>query len=134
MSNKRKKNFGLVMNVEETKDKFKQAMNEIMDYKNDYIDLIKVNWIDAHSIIDTITLKEARQEKLIDVVSVGYLIDEDDDIIKICSFIFPDAEHDIQDPTGQTGFRNVQIIPKKMIKSILSLKIDFEKSKKWRRK
>lgn len=134
MSNKRKKNFGLVMNVEETKDKFRQALNELMDYENDYINLIKVNWIDAHSIIDTITLKEARQEKLVDVVSIGYLIDEDDDCIKICSFIFLSKDSDIQDPKGDTGFRNVQIIPKSQIKSILILKIDWEASKKLRQK
>jgi len=104
----------------------------MMQYEKEYIDLIKINWVDARSISDAITLKEARQEKLIDVFSVGYLIDSDDDSIKISSFIFPDGEHDVQDPTGQTGFRNIQIIPKKMIKSILSLKIDFEESKKWR--
>lgn len=115
------------------KQKFKESLNELMSCEKDYVDLIKVNWVDARSILDTISLKEARQEKLIDVISVGYLIEENDDLIKICSFIFPDVEHDIQDPTGQTGFRNVQIIPKKMIKSILSLKIDFEESKKWRK-
>lgn len=117
----------------ENKDKFKEEIDEIMYYQKDFIDLIKVNWVDARSILDTISLKEAREEKLIDVISFGYLIDENDESIKICSFIFPDMQHDIEDPAGQTGFRNIQIIPKKMIKSILSLKIDFKESEKWRK-
>jgi hypothetical protein len=116
------------------KQQFKEAYNEIMsDFGKDYLDIVKVNWLDTRCILDTFSLKEISQEKLIDVISIGYLISEDEDLIKICNFIFPDMQHDIQDYNGQTGFRNTLIIPKKMIKSILSLRIDFEESKKWRK-
>lgn len=94
--------------------------------------LVKVNWVDANSIPDTISLKEINQKKLADTISVGYLLEETNDCIKICGFVFPDMEHDIGDSAGHTGFRDVLIIPRRSIKSIFSLKIDFKEIKKWK--
>ena len=124
------------MKSKNQKKKIEESLQEIMTdwVDKDYVDLVKVNWMDCCFIVDTVSLKQIREENLSNVVSIGYLLDENDECIKLCNFVFPDGEHDMQDPSGRTVFRNVYVIPKKMIKSILSLKVDFEESKKWRLK
>ena len=110
-----------------------EAINEFLTYEKDYIDIIKVNWIDARTLSGTSSLQDIKDNGLLNAVTIGYLIHETEEYLAIASFLFLDEHHNMDDPITTTAFRDVHYIPKKLIKSILVLKIDFEKSKKYRK-
>jgi len=113
-----------------------QSINEIMsDYNfSNSPDIVKVVWMDAHTNLQTCSYTDIKESNLIQAITIGYLMDEKEDSIAVCSFLFPDQNHDLLEPNNQTAFRNVNIIPKSQIKAILVLKVDWEESKKYREK
>jgi len=115
------------------KDKFKEEYHKIMDdYLENYdkIDLVKVVWKDANTISGSASYQDIKERGLLRAETIGYLVYEDEESIAICGFFFPDRNLSIVDPQSITTFRDVHVIPKSWIQSIVSLKIDFEESKK----
>ena len=96
-------------------------------------DIVKIVWMDAHTCLGTQSYKEIRENKLAQAMTIGYLMDEKEEHIAICSFLFPDQSKDLLEPDNLTAFRDVHIIPKSQIKTILVLKTDWEASKSYKR-
>lgn len=116
---------------------FKKIMEEFSEDLMDegHIPLVKIVWNDAHTMHGTSSLDEIKEEKDMKAFTIGYLVDETEEHYAICSFLFPDMEKGILEPKDNcTAFRDVHFVPKKMVEIILELKIDFERSKKWREK
>ena len=89
--------------------------------------LVKVLWKDAGTKNLTLSLDELKEEGLIDVISIGYLVDENKERIIVCGFIFSELTtgdmnmlNSIKDTA--TGFRDAHIIPKNQIVKIIELK------------
>lgn len=121
------------MAKKKTRAELDQMLHEIMTDDYDSLDILKVHWIDAFTSNESLSLLDVREQaKLIRAVTIGYLIDEQDDHIALCGFCFPDPHADIQDPQGRTVFRNVHFIPKKLIESIVVLKFDCDATKRLR--
>jgi hypothetical protein len=95
-------------------------------------DVVKVVWEDAHTNKNTLSYKDIKEERLIQAITIGFLMDEKEEHIVVCGFLFPDPNKDLLEPDNQTAFRDVHIIPKSQIKSILVLETDWEESKKYR--
>ena len=122
------------MKQKSNKVKFNEVYKEIMsdwDY-NPHIEIVKVIWNDAHTNQETSSYRDISEDGLIKAETIGYLMDEKDDHIAVCGFLFPDERHDLLDPNNRTAFRNVHIIPKSQIKTVLILKTDYEESGKHR--
>ena len=122
------------------KKKDKEVMKKMMvewteSMLDDHIPLLKIVWKDAHTFQGTSSFKEIKAEKDLKAFTIGYLIDETEEHYAICSFLFPDEEHGICDNSGDnhTSFRDVHYVPKKMVETIIELKVDYERSKKWRK-
>jgi hypothetical protein len=78
--------------------------------------IVKVIWKDARTQTDVIGLKAVKETGLVEVHSIGYLLDENKDRIAVCSFFFPEEEG------TDVGFRDVHFIPKSWIIKIITLK------------
>ena len=116
------------------KQLFKESFNELMDLDNinPHIKIVKVCWNDANTNHDGLWLKDIYKQKLLPVETIGYLLDENEERIIVGGMFFWDEKSDILDPNGESVFKDVHIIPKSQIKTILVLKIDYEESKKFK--
>ena len=72
---------------------------------------VEVEWIDAQSSLDTITINELDNEDLIVTKSCGYLIKKDNKKIILAFMLF-----------GDDVLKHYQIIPIGMVKSIKELR------------
>ena len=107
----------------------KREVNEIFgdkDFINPHVKLVKVCWNDANTNRDNLWLRDVFKQGLIKAETIGYLLYETDDWIAVCGSWFWDGETDILDENGESVFKDVHIIPKSQINTILVLKTDFE--------
>ena len=115
--------------------KLKKEILEIMsDWNESYnkTELVEVIWEDARTLSGTSGYQEIKDNGLLFARTIGYLVYEDDKRIAICGFLFPDEHLDLCDPQQNTAFRDVHMIPKRWIKVVKVLKIDWEETKKFR--
>ncbi len=94
--------------------------------------IVKVVWRDANTMTGTASYTDIKERGLLQAISIGYLVDENDERIAICGFMFPDPNTSVLDPATITAFRDVHMIPKKWIEAVLVLKTDWEESKNFR--
>jgi len=77
---------------------------------------VEVEWIDAHSSLDCITIKELEESETPLVKSCGYLIKEDKEKVVLGFMCFGVNIND------ELLLKHFQVIPKGMIKKIIKLK------------
>ena len=77
---------------------------------------VEVEWLDAHSSLDGITLSELEKERPFLTTSCGYLIKEDKDKIILGFMLFGFNIND------EPLIKHYQVIPKGMIRKITKLK------------
>ena len=79
-------------------------------------DLVKVEWIDAHSSMDSITIEELIKEEPFLTESVGRLMHQDKEkiILSFMNFGFNISESPL--------IKHYQVIPRGMVKKITKLK------------
>mgnify|MGYP001560342293 CR=1 FL=1 len=96
-------------------------------------DILKVSWVDACSDRGDLSYKEVKERNLAHALTIGYLVNEKEDSITLCGFLFPDQNCDMLDtnPSNQTCFKEIHIIPKFQIKAIMVLETNWEKTKKY---
>ena len=82
-----------------------------MNYK-----IVEVEWIDAHSSMDSITLSELRKQKPFKTRSCGYLIHKDNEKTILAFMVF--GFNYEQEPI----LKHYQVIPTKMIKKIKEIR------------
>lgn len=118
--------------------KRQEELAEIKNMINEYLlnsdktELVEVIWEDARTLSGTSDYTGIKENGLLQARTIGYLVYEDDKRITICGFLFPDEDRDLCNPLQITAFRDVHMIPKSCIKVIKVLKIDWEKTKKFR--
>lgn len=85
---------------------------------NDYIEAQKQKLIE-----------EIKETNLVDVISMGYLVDENKERIAVCPFIFPNdlvEDRNVEDRNRESelmiGYRDTHFIPKSQIIKIINLK------------
>jgi len=74
--------------------------------------IVEIEWIDAHSSLDPITISELKKEKPYLTQSVGYLMLEDKEKI-VLSFMNFGFNYE-----GEPLMKHYQVIPKGMVKNI----------------
>lgn len=79
-------------------------------------EIVLVEWLDAYTAIQTLSIESIEKEGLIPAFTLGWLIHENKDRIAVCGFYFDFGDN-------QPGFRDVHFIPKSWIKKIHKLKI-----------
>lgn len=79
-------------------------------------DIVEVEWWDAHSSLDTMTISELKKEKLYLTQSAGYLMLEDDEKIVLSFMNFGFNVND------EPLMKHYQVIPKGMILKITKIK------------
>lgn len=75
--------------------------------------LVKVEWIDARTILDPILIQDLEKEQPIKTIAVGYLVKDSEDVIVVSSFKCEEGEIN--------SFKYSHIIPKCLVKSIEEL-------------
>ena len=76
--------------------------------------IIKVDWIDASTIWEVLTEQELKEKQLIEVTTIGYLVDENEHRIAMASMVNREAEN--------IFFKTSHLIPKCLVKNIEVLK------------
>ena len=79
---------------------------------------VEVEWIDAHSSLDAMTLGELEKNKPLLTKSCGYLIKEDKEKIVLGFMLFGVNIND------EPLLKHFQVIPKGMVKKIIKLRED----------
>lgn len=74
--------------------------------------IVEVEWIDAHSSMDALTISELEKEKPFTTKSCGYLIKEDEEKIVLGFMLF--GFNVMDEPL----LKHYQVIPKGMVKKI----------------
>ena len=75
--------------------------------------LVEIVWVDAVNYGDKYTAEEAAKMKLSEVHTVGYLLEETDEYVKMCGDHFSHvSDRDVEQ------FASVSLIPKGCVKSI----------------
>ena len=109
----------------------KEELND-WDFRN-HVKIVKVCWDDANTNNSGLWLRDICKLNLLPVETIGYLLDENEERVIIGGMFFWDESSDILDEKGESVFKDVHIIPKSQIKTILVLKVDFDESKKYKR-
>ena len=76
--------------------------------------IIKIEWVDAQTQKNRLSLEEIKTLKDAETITVGFLVDETKERIAICSWIHKFDDGDL--------YCDTHIIPKSIIKKITELK------------
>ncbi len=80
-------------------------------------DIVEVEWMDAHSSLDPMTISELKKEKPFLTQSIGYLMLEDNEKIVLSFMNFGFNVND------EPLMKHYQVIPKGMVKKIKKIKV-----------
>jgi len=78
--------------------------------------IVEVEWIDAQSSLEPMTISDLEKQPIITTYSSGYLIKQDKEKVVLAFMMFG------EDKSGELIMKHYQIIPEKMVKKIKILK------------
>ena len=76
--------------------------------------IVKIDWIDARTLWEVLTKEDLMKEVPIEVTTVGYLVDDNENVVILSSMLNKDVD--------KIYFKTSHIIPKCLIKKIEVMK------------